>query len=102
MTETLDARPRPPLDDIRIVFVEQYGAGPWATMQLADLGAEVIKVEDPAVGGDTANYLPPGPTRGVDTASVFRALCGYDEERLASFARGGAFGGVQLEREVSA
>lgn len=48
-----------PLADVRVVSVEQYGAGPWATMQLADLGATVIKVEDPSVGGDVARYVPP-------------------------------------------
>jgi crotonobetainyl-CoA:carnitine CoA-transferase CaiB-like acyl-CoA transferase len=37
-----------PLEDIRIVAVEQFGAGPFGTLQLADLGDEVIKVEDPA------------------------------------------------------
>jgi crotonobetainyl-CoA:carnitine CoA-transferase CaiB-like acyl-CoA transferase len=48
-----------PLADVRIVAVEQYGAGPWGTLQLADLGAEVIKVEDPAAGGDVGRYVPP-------------------------------------------
>jgi crotonobetainyl-CoA:carnitine CoA-transferase CaiB-like acyl-CoA transferase len=48
-----------PLSDLRIVAVEQYGAGPWGTLQLADLGADVIKVEDPAVGGDVGRYVPP-------------------------------------------
>jgi crotonobetainyl-CoA:carnitine CoA-transferase CaiB-like acyl-CoA transferase len=48
-----------PLEDVRVVAVEQFGAGPWATLQLADLGAEVIKVEDPAIGGDTGRYVPP-------------------------------------------
>jgi crotonobetainyl-CoA:carnitine CoA-transferase CaiB-like acyl-CoA transferase len=48
-----------PLADIRILAVEQYGAGPWGTMQLADLGAEVIKVEDPTVGGDVGRYVHP-------------------------------------------
>ena len=48
-----------PLHDLRVVAVEQYGAGPWATLQLADLGADVIKVEDPTVGGDVARYVPP-------------------------------------------
>jgi crotonobetainyl-CoA:carnitine CoA-transferase CaiB-like acyl-CoA transferase len=32
------------LADVRVVSLEQYGAGPWGTMQLADLGAEVIKI----------------------------------------------------------
>jgi len=48
-----------PLADVRIVAVEQFGAGPWATMQLADLGADVIKIEDPSVGGDVSRYVPP-------------------------------------------
>lgn len=48
-----------PLADIRIVSVEQYAAGPFGTMQLADLGAEVIKVEDPNTNGDIARYVAP-------------------------------------------
>ena len=48
-----------PLADIRVVAIEQFGAGPWATLQLADLGAEVIKIEDPRAGGDVGRYVPP-------------------------------------------
>ena len=48
-----------PLADVRILAVEQFGAGPWGTLQLADLGAEVIKIEDPAAGGDVGRYVPP-------------------------------------------
>jgi crotonobetainyl-CoA:carnitine CoA-transferase CaiB-like acyl-CoA transferase len=48
-----------PLADVRVLAVEQYGAGPWGTLQLADLGAEVIKVEDPASAGDVGRYVPP-------------------------------------------
>jgi len=48
-----------PLEDIRIVAVEQYGAGPFGSLHLADLGADVIKVEDPSVGGDISRYVPP-------------------------------------------
>ena len=48
-----------PLEDIRIIAVEQYGAGPWGSMHLADLGAEVIKIEDPSTGGDVGRYIPP-------------------------------------------
>lgn len=49
-----------PLAGVRIVAVEQYGAGPFGTMYLADLGAEVIKVEDPGTGGDVSRWIPPG------------------------------------------
>lgn len=48
-----------PLEDIRILAVEQYGAGPFGSMHLADLGADVIKVEDPRFGGDVGRYVPP-------------------------------------------
>ncbi len=48
-----------PLEDLRIVSLEQYGAGPFGSVHLADLGAEVIKIEDPSVGGDVGRYVPP-------------------------------------------
>jgi|GEM_PF-2317210 len=36
-----------PLEGVRILAVSQYGAGPYAMLHLADLGAEIIKIEDP-------------------------------------------------------
>lgn len=48
-----------PLSDVTVLSIEQFGAGPWATLQLADLGADVIKLEDPASGGDVSRYIPP-------------------------------------------
>jgi crotonobetainyl-CoA:carnitine CoA-transferase CaiB-like acyl-CoA transferase len=48
-----------PLADLRIIAIEQYGAGPFGSVHLADLGAEVIKIEDPATGGDIGRYVPP-------------------------------------------
>jgi crotonobetainyl-CoA:carnitine CoA-transferase CaiB-like acyl-CoA transferase len=48
-----------PLADLRVVAVEQYGAGPFGSLQLADLGAEVIKIEDPTIGGDVSRSIPP-------------------------------------------
>lgn len=53
---------RAPLADLRILAVEQFGAGPWCTLQLADLGADVIKLEDPSSGGDVGRYVPPFQT----------------------------------------
>jgi crotonobetainyl-CoA:carnitine CoA-transferase CaiB-like acyl-CoA transferase len=50
---------RPPLEGLRVLAVSQFGAGPFGTQVLADLGAEVIKIEDPAAGGDVARYVPP-------------------------------------------
>jgi len=49
-----------PLADLRIIAVEQFGAGPFGTLYLSDLGAEVIKIEDPATGGDVSRFVPPG------------------------------------------
>ncbi|OZF29450.1 CoA transferase [Rhodococcus sp. 14-2483-1-2] len=48
-----------PLEDVRIISLEQYGAGPFGSLHLADLGADVIKIEDPSVGGDVGRYVPP-------------------------------------------
>jgi crotonobetainyl-CoA:carnitine CoA-transferase CaiB-like acyl-CoA transferase len=48
-----------PLEGVRVLAVEQFGAGPWATLQLADLGAEIIKIEDPGNSGDVGRYVPP-------------------------------------------
>ena len=41
-----------PLTGVRVLAVEQYGAGPFGTMYLANQGAEVIKIENPCDGGD--------------------------------------------------
>ncbi len=48
-----------PLQGVRIIAVEQYGAGPYGTQLLADLGAEVIKVENPLTGGDVSRFVSP-------------------------------------------
>lgn len=47
------------LEGLRVLAVEQYGAGPFGTQLLADLGAEVIKIENPTDGGDVSRQLGP-------------------------------------------
>lgn len=46
-----------PLKGVRILAVEQYGAGPFGTLQLADLGAEIVKIENAADGGDVGRHV---------------------------------------------
>ena len=60
------------LHGVRILAVEQFGAGPFGTLHLADLGAEVIKIEDPASGGDIARAMP--PYMATDDSLYFQAF----------------------------
>ncbi len=48
-----------PLAGLRVLAVEQYGAGPFGSSYLADLGAHVVKIENPNEGGDVGRQVGP-------------------------------------------
>lgn len=66
-----------------MIAIEQYGAGPWGTLYLADLGAEVIKVENPRDGGDIGrsvgpHFFGPGDSHFFQTFNRNKRSIGID------------------------
>jgi len=60
------------LDGLRILDFSRVLAGPFATMMLADLGADVVKVERPGIGDETRSWGPPHDAHGQ--ATYFQAV----------------------------
>jgi crotonobetainyl-CoA:carnitine CoA-transferase CaiB-like acyl-CoA transferase len=48
-----------PLDGVKVLDLSRILAGPWCTQTLADLGAEIWKIEEPNIGDDTRGWMPP-------------------------------------------
>jgi crotonobetainyl-CoA:carnitine CoA-transferase CaiB-like acyl-CoA transferase len=99
-----------PLDGLRILALTQLGAGPYAMTLLGDLGAEIIKTEDPVLGGDEARRVPPGAgdgdgvyfqslnrnarytpaaTLGADTVPLLRGLLALANAEIARLREAG-------------
>ncbi|XP_062985568.1 succinate--hydroxymethylglutarate CoA-transferase isoform X2 [Elgaria multicarinata webbii] len=68
-----------PLDGVKILDLTRVLAGPFATMNLGDLGAEVIKVEKPGFGDDTRSWGPPF----VGTESVYFLSVNRNKKSIA-------------------
>jgi crotonobetainyl-CoA:carnitine CoA-transferase CaiB-like acyl-CoA transferase len=73
----------PPLLGVRVLDLSRVLAGPWAGQLLADLGADVVKVERPLAGDDTRAWGPPylKDSDGRDTAEAAYFLCANRNKR---------------------
>ena len=60
-----------PLEGVRVLDLSRVLAGPWATQLLADLGADVIKVEKPGAGDDTRHWGPPWQEQHGDKVAAY-------------------------------
>jgi len=72
-----------PLDGIRVLDLSRVLAGPWCTQLLADLGAEVIKVERPGSGDDTRHWGPPWHGEGDRRVAAYFLSCNRGKKSAA-------------------
>ncbi len=71
-----------PLSDLKVVELARILAGPWAGQTLADLGAEVIKVESPT-GDDTRRWGPPFITHDGEESAAYYHACNRGKKSIA-------------------
>ena len=89
-----------PLDGIKVLDLSRVLAGPWCTQLLADLGAEVIKVERPGAGDDTRHWGPPWHEEGDRRVAAYFLSCNRGKKSAAiDFARAE---GAALVRKLAA
>ena len=72
-----------PLEGIKVLDLSRVLAGPWCTQLLADLGAEVIKVERPGSGDDTRHWGPPWHGEGNSRVAAYFLSCNRGKKSAA-------------------
>jgi crotonobetainyl-CoA:carnitine CoA-transferase CaiB-like acyl-CoA transferase len=79
----LEAAPLKPLEGLKVLDLSRVLAGPWCTQLLADLGAEVIKVERPGTGDDTRHWGPPWFGEGDSRVAAYFLSCNRGKKSVA-------------------
>ncbi|GAA3891402.1 CaiB/BaiF CoA-transferase family protein [Sphingomonas limnosediminicola] len=79
----MGAGPLSPLEGIKVLDLSRVLAGPWCTQLLADLGAEVIKVERPGSGDDTRHWGPPWYGEGDGRVAAYFLSCNRGKKSAA-------------------
>jgi len=72
-----------PLEGIKVLDLSRVLAGPWCTQLLADLGAEVTKVERPGAGDDTRHWGPPWHGEGDKRVAAYFLSCNRGKRSAA-------------------
>jgi formyl-CoA transferase len=72
-----------PLEGIKVLDLSRVLAGPWCTQLLADLGAEVIKIERPGSGDDTRHWGPPWHGEGERRVAAYFLSCNRGKKSAA-------------------
>lgn len=89
-----------PLEGLKVLDLSRVLAGPWCTQLLADLGAEVIKIERPGVGDDTRHWGPPWFGEGDERVAAYFLSCNRGKQSAAiDFSR---TDGAELVRRLAA
>ena len=96
-------RPRGALSHLRVLDLSRVLAGPWSTQNLADMGADVIKIEKPGEGDDTRHWGPPffKDAQGQPTQqAAYFAACNRNKRSVTVDMATAA--GQQIIRELAA
>jgi crotonobetainyl-CoA:carnitine CoA-transferase CaiB-like acyl-CoA transferase len=96
----VEARGVKPLQGIKVLDLSRVLAGPWCTQLLADLGAEVVKVERPGSGDDTRHWGP--PWHGAGERRVAAYFLSANRGKKSAAIDFGAEEGAALVRQLAA